>query len=329
MKYTLQNGIHIVEVPVEDFKIEMCDEKKKAAAQKNYCNAGFFATYHEGGTAFTLPVAHLVCDFAASNKYTEKYCKERGTFVGDKFRFDSSNWSYMNSFCGKKVSTLAVSGKSVYIVDTASLPATADYAISGVPVMRSGADVKFDTYVRGQGWDSSSLYATWHVFLGLKRNDNTIYVIGMKTCSVNMIKTAEAYKKFKALGMWDVIKLDGGGSFHFNVDGKAKASTLENRRINTIITFGDETQTTATPSSAATNPYPVPCVTLKKGNIHYTSNRWLQWQLSAAGYPCAVDGKFGSGTLRMVEQFQEDNKLGKDGKVGPLTRTALINAVRG
>ena len=78
MNYYVQNGIHIVEVPVKDFKVVMCDAKKKSAAKKNYCNAGFFANYSEQGQPFTLPVAHLVCDYDADSKWVKHYCSERG-----------------------------------------------------------------------------------------------------------------------------------------------------------------------------------------------------------------------------------------------------------
>ncbi len=321
MKYTVKNGIHIVEVPVTDFKIDMCDAKKKSAAQKNFCNAGFFATYDRG--AFTLPVAHLTCDYSATNTNTKKYCTERGNFDGNKFSFDSSKWSYMNEFCGHAVSTLMICGTSAWISDIKVLPADVDYAISGVPIMQNGQDVKYDPYVIGQGWDGSPMRATWHTFVGLKRGESKIYVMGMKTTTSNMIKTAEAYKKFKAIGMTDVIKLDGGGSFHFNVDGKAVASTSENRRINTIIHF----DSAKTSSATATNPYKEPSVVLKKGNLHKEGNRWLQWQLTAAGYTCAIDGGFGSETLTQVKKFQKDYGLEVDGKVGPATRSALKNAI--
>lgn len=337
MKYTTQNGIHIVEVSVEDFRIDMCDVKKKSAAQKDYCNAGFFSSPSENGTKFTLPVAHLIADYAATCSYTRKYCEERGSFDGNKFYFDSANWSYMNPMSGYAVSTLVVTDNHAVIVDTVSLPKAAKYAISGVPIMRQGADVKYNPYVIGQGWDGSPMRATWHTFVGLKKGDNNIYVIGMKTTTSNMIKTAEAFKKFKTLGFYDVIKLDGGGSFHFNVGGKAVASTAENRRINTIILFGQTQQpvrgsSPEKPSVAAPrekNPYPAPTATLKKWNLHYTNNRWLQWQLTAAGYPCKVDGKFGGDTFGIVKEFQYDHGLKQDGKVGPLTRDALIKAVGG
>lgn len=319
MRYTVQDGIHIIEVPVSDFKIVMCDEKKKSAHSKNYCNAGFFGVYHESGTEFTLPVGHVVCDFSASNKLVRNYCKERGQFTGqNKYQFDCSKFAYNNQFYGEKVSTLAVFGGSATIMDTASLPDGLDYAISGVPVMRNGADVKFETYVKTQGWDGSTLYGTWHVFVGLKQDNRVIYVMGMKTKTWNMVKSAEAFKKFKALGMRDVIKLDGGGSFLLNVDGKVVASTFENRRINTIITFGE--------SSVAedTNPYPVPTVTLRQGNRNKECNMWLQWQLNFFGYPCDVDGSFGPATKKQVVSFQAKRGLETDGSVGPATRRALL-----
>lgn len=321
MRYYQSNGIHIVEVPANDFSIVMCDKHKKRAEAKNYCNAGFFATYNEGGTKFTLPVGHLVCDFDADNKYAKKYCEERGEFVGDKFKFDSGEWSYANEFYGKKVSTLMVSKGSASIVDAQNLPSGLDYAIAGIPIMRSGADVKFATYVRNQGWDGGPLYATWHIFIGLKKDGKTIYVMGMKTKTGNMILSAEAYKKFKALGMYDVIKLDGGGSFYMNVSGKAVASTLENRLINTIICFGQKEKSEQKQDK---NPYPVPTVALRQGNLYKEFNKWLQWQLTYLGFECEIDGSFGPSTKKQVIAFQKSKGLEQDASVGPATRKALL-----
>lgn len=68
----------IYECPAESFRIVMTDSPKRGAAEGNYCSAGFFGTYHENGEAFTLPAAHLVCDYAAENKWTRKYCTEPG-----------------------------------------------------------------------------------------------------------------------------------------------------------------------------------------------------------------------------------------------------------
>ncbi len=231
--YTEQNGIHIVEIPVERFGLKMVDKKKKESGE-NVVNAGFFANFKEEGDFFTLPVGHLVCDYEAESKWVEHYCKQRGSFNGKKYTHDVNR--YANQFQGKSVSTLIVQNGKASIQDLTELPACA-YAIAGVPIMRGGEDVKLKTYVHGQGWDDSSLYATWHTFVGLKDDPGKVYVMGMKTYTWNMIHTAEAFRKFKALGFRDVIKLDGGGSFYLNADGHT-VSTSENRQINTIITFG-------------------------------------------------------------------------------------------
>lgn len=241
MKYTTtktnNNTIHIIEVPIKDFKIIMNDSRKKTAASKNYCNAGFFANYRENNQYFTLPVAHLLCDYNANSEYTKKYCNARGKFNGNKFTFDSSTWSYQNPFHKKSISTLLVNNNKAEIKDIVSIPTGYNYAISGVPIMKNGEDVDFDKYVKTQGWDGGSLYGTWHTFIGLKKDFDVIYIMGMRTTTWNMVLSAEAYKKFKELDMYDVIKLDGGGSFHMNVNGKAVESTSENRLINTIICF--------------------------------------------------------------------------------------------
>lgn len=241
MKYITKTNnnstIHIIEVLPSDFKIILNDSKKKIALSKNYCNAGFFATFKENNQFFTLPVAHLVCDYKATSQLTKHYCNERGKFSGDKFTFDSSAWSYNNPYYKNEISTLLVKDNMAEIKEVSSLPAYCDYAISGIPIMRNGVSVNYEKNIKSQGWDDSSLYSTWHIFVGLKKNTDTIYVIGMKTTSWNMVKTNEAYKYFKEIDMYDVIKLDGGGSFYMNVDGKAVASTSEDRRINTIICF--------------------------------------------------------------------------------------------
>lgn len=335
MKYTKTNNVHIIEVPVKDFKIIMNDSKKKSAYPNNYCNAGFFATYHENKQAFTLPVAHLLCDYNATSPHTKKYCTERGKFNGSKFTFDSFNWSYQNPCYKKSISTLLVDDSNAEIKDIAFVPTGYNYAIGGIPIMRSGQDVKFATYVKGQGWDASSLYATWHIFIGLKsKSATTIYVMAMKTTTSNMILTAEAYKKFKALGFYDVIKLDGGGSTHMKTNNKAIVSTLENRRINNIIVFEESKKSTNTTNAGSlvvpnstnqtsVNPYPVPTVTLKRGNKYKDYNKWLQWQLNYHGFQCDIDGGFGSETEEKVIEFQLSRNLDPDKKVGPATRKAL------
>lgn len=304
MKYTTVNGVEIAEVPVRDFRVVLYDGKKKSMG-KNRCNAGFFGNYKESGKLFTLPVGHVVCDYEATSEWTRHYCAP--SIRGSKMH-------YSDTVNGKAVSTLTISGGKARIEDLDTLPAC-DYAIAGVPIMRGGKDVKFDPYVLGQGWNGSELYGTWHIFVGIKsKTATTVYVMAMKTTTSNMVKKAEAFKKFKAMGFYDVIKLDGGGSFYFNVNGKAK-STAENRRVCTIIDMG------AVEKSG--NPYPVPTRTLRyltKGD----DVKWMQWQLTAKGYACTIDGSYGPTTKTRVMAFQRAKGLAADGICGPATRAALI-----
>lgn len=310
MKYSTQNDIRIVEVPVKDFRVILYDQAKKSMGL-NRCNAGFFATYSEQGEKFTLPVAHLVADFSSTSAWTLKYCRERGKFSGSKFTFDASKWSYENDFRGKAISTLIVKDGKATIEDVASVP-SCQYAISGVPVLVGG---KFygTTKAYGQGWDASSLYATWHIFVGLKTTTaEKVYVMALKTTAGNLLSNSAVANKFKALKFWDVIKLDGGGSFYFNPSG-AVLSTGENRRVCSIIEFG----------ATDGNPYAVPTALLYKYVRNVAAVCWLQWELNDRGYPLDVDGSFGNATLAALKAFQKDAGLKVDGYCGPATRGAL------
>lgn len=73
---------------------------------------------------------------------------------------------------------------------------------------------------------------------------------------------------------------------------------------------------TPTPASTGTRP------SLKTG-ASGEAVRALQQLLSAAGFPCGVDGGFGPNTESAVKRFQEARGLGVDGKVGPDTWRAL------
>lgn len=54
----------------------------------------------------------------------------------------------------------------------------------------------------------------------------------------------------------------------------------------------------------------------------------LQWTLKELGYnPGTPDGKFGQGTESAVRRFQSAKGLSVDGKVGPATKQALIDAL--
>ena len=232
--YKINDNLYIVPCKIEDFAIIMTDKVKKESG-KNTINAGFFASYSEEGSSFTLPVAHLLCDYAATNNWTQHYCNERGWFDKNKFYFDSAQWSYQNPMYAKSVSSFIMRDSKAAIAKIVNLPTDASYVISGVPVIIGGKKATYADAL-AEGWEASNLRATWHSMIGLKNNDNKIYIIGWKSTSTNLLSSEEAYKVFSAQGFSDVIKLDGGGSFYLNINDVIEA-TSENRHINSIIRF--------------------------------------------------------------------------------------------
>lgn len=304
-KYYKQNNVHIIECSPDEFSIVLKNDRKKNLIEKTYVNANFFAGYKENKEYFTLPVGHLVCDFDSNSEVVKKYCKERGKFDGDKFCFDSGSFSYMNQFYGKAVSTFVIKNGKPQVIDLVHADLTYDYAVSGVPIIRNGQDVKFYTYVVGQGWDATTLYATKHIFLGLKPNSDTIYIMGWKSSKSNMIYSAEAYKKFSSMGFSEVIKLDGGGSYMMKYNGTTIDSTTENRVDNAYIIIKESNKTTQ-----GDNPYSKPTRTLQRNNIG-DDVKWIQTQLKRAGYSVDVDGSFGPTTQKYFQEYAV-NKLEKE-----------------
>ena len=314
MRFSIENGIRIAEVPTKDFRVILYDGRKKAMG-KNRCTGGFFGNYSEQGEQFTLPAGHLVCDFEATNKWTEHYCRERGQLLGSRFWYDSGAWTYENKLHGKRQATLVIAEGKAVVQDQVNAPKLCSYAISGVPVLRHGAQVKHQA-VKAQGWGESSLYATYHIFVGIKESGaSAVYVMGMKTTTWNLIRSGEAARKFRALGFRDVLKLDGGGSFYFNAAGNTLA-TGENRRICTILDLGD--------AAPGENPYLPPTVSLRRGSGHMTGVCWLQWELTAHGFPCEVDGSFGAKTEKQLRAYQAAEGLAVDGSCGSATRASLL-----
>lgn len=211
MKFSITNGIRVVEVPAKDFRVIMYDARKKAMGP-NRCNAGFFGNYREQGELFTLPAGHVVCDYEATSKWNRHYCEQRGTFKGGRLYYSAP----LN---GAALSTLVVRSGMANVVEVGAAPSVCSYAISGVPVLRIGKAVRYEG-ARAQGWDASSLYATMHIFAGVKENNaDTVYILGMKTTTGNLLSSGEAARKCKALGLRDVIKLDGG-SYYLNAGGE-------------------------------------------------------------------------------------------------------------
>ena len=300
MRYTKRGGVHIVEVPVKDFAVRLVDKAKKTAYSGNYCNAGFFGNYNEGRDKFTLPVGHTVATMETDNKWVNHYCAQRGKVSGGKVVYAEP---------GRTETTLFVRGNLADMGEVSAPPEGCAYAISGVPVLRHGKAVSWAT-AKAQGWEASSLYATWHIFAGYGQDRSRVTVAALRTTTGNLISSGEGAKKLAALGLREAIKLDGGGSTILRVGGKTPVCTAGNRRICTVLTFGG-------------NPYAAPTKTLAKGN-RGEGVKWLQWELNNRGFPCSVDGSFGPGTKEALMAYQVSAGLVPDGSCGPATRKALM-----
>lgn len=230
--YTMRDGVHDFSVPVSAFSLELIDREKENCGD-NYANAGYFGEYGEK-PEYKLPAGHLVADFTATDPRTKASVEERGSIVNGKMRFNSFGFDYFNPFYQKSVSVLLVKDGSASILEVQELPECA-FAVAGVPVLRGGK--KFTSaQAIAQGWDKSSLRATYHVFVGLN-GDGRIHVLGMQTKADNLLESGEVADTLLPYGYTDVLKLDGGGSYIIKTN-LVSAATAENRRICSIIRMG-------------------------------------------------------------------------------------------
>ena len=79
------------------------------------------------------------------------------------------------------------------------------------------------------------------------------------------------------------------------------------------------------PSNDSTDPtqYTIPTSYLNQG-ASGTGVKWLQACLCQTGFTCAVDGKFGSGTVTQLKAFQRAYGLTVDGGFGPQVRNKML-----
>ncbi len=83
--------------------------------------------------------------------------------------------------------------------------------------------------------------------------------------------------------------------------------------------------TTTTTTQKPTNAYPVPTTVLRSGSVQREAVRWLQTELSQAGYQLVVDGMFGRETRAALMDYQLRHGLIVDGICGKMTINALLN----
>lgn len=220
-----------------DFSIVYWDKSKKSGSYSNYINGGFFGYYKEGGVPFTLPRGNLVCDITAETSVRSGiYDTHLKPYVhGSKLRYNTIDNAVDSELRGKKVTTLILpSTGSPYVDEVVSVPSSARYAISGVPVIRNKEDVSFNNFVVPQGWDNSPFYATDRNLIGLK--GTSIWIISGTSKTSNFVSNSEIYEALKTFEFDNVIALDGGGSYYHRYQGKS-GIVWKDREVNNIVVF--------------------------------------------------------------------------------------------
>ena len=200
----LPTEVYVQEIYPIDFEIIECDQKKRNIKQDSYFNCGFFTSEKEGNT---IAVGNL-----ANN--------------GEIISQSKDNPKWMN-LSNKQLTTIYTTKDGCYgIIRTNDLSKISRLktAVSGIPIIVGGKYVPLEK-IKEEGYFGNELYDTWHGFLGL-RHDKLVYV-AMK-CDFGAMCWA-----LVALGIYDAIKLDGGGSFILR-DEKILKATDGNRRIQNI-----------------------------------------------------------------------------------------------
>lgn len=208
----LKGSIFVQEIFPKDFKIEVVDEKKKNIAKENYFNCGFFTSEESGKT---IPVGNL-----ASGGVILSNAKDNPSWV---------------NLAGHKLTTIYTAERGVSKHTSCFVTQTDDIsqisgiktAISGIPIISGGKQVSMEE-IKAEGYFGSELYDAWHGFLGI-RQDKLCYVAAK--CAYSQMCWIMV-----ALGIYDAIKLDGGGSFILK-NGEVLKETDENRRIHNIGIF--------------------------------------------------------------------------------------------
>jgi hypothetical protein len=203
----IPNNVYVQEIEPSDFHIQKCDCRKRHVGLSKYFNLGFFS----GNDNTTVPVGNLIID----GKIVAQ-AKDNESWINVSKKKLTTIYTTKNGECGIiKTDTLD---------DDISLYKNIKYAVSGIPIIVKGKRVNLDD-IKAEGYTGGEVYDTWHGFLGI-RNGKLVYV-AMKCGFDEMCWT------LVALGIYDAVKVDGGGSFIL-YDEKEIVGTDENRRINNV-----------------------------------------------------------------------------------------------
>lgn len=199
----IPDDVYVQEIIPDNFRMQVCDCRKRHVGLSKYFNAGFFS----GNDSTTVPIGNLACG---------------GEIVSQA----KDNASWINVARKKLTTIYTTTDGRCGIAKTDNLEAIPNLkeAVSGIPIIVGGQRITMDE-IKAEGYFGNETYDTWHGFLGI-RHDKLVYV-AMKCAFAQMCWA------LVALGIYDAIKLDGGGSFILH-DVKELAGTSENRRIHNV-----------------------------------------------------------------------------------------------
>ena len=202
----IPDNVYVQEINPKDFSLKVCDCKKRDINVPKYFNAGFFSS----GEKTIVPVGNLACN-------------------GKIITQAKDNEAWMQTSKKKMTTIYTTKDGKCGIVKTDRLDSISGIkdAVSGIPIIVGGKKVSMAD-IKAEGYFGNELYNTWHGFLGI-RHGKLVYV-AMK-CEFN-----EMCWTLVALGIYDAVKLDGGGSFILH-DEKEMEGTGENRKIHSIGTW--------------------------------------------------------------------------------------------
>ena len=214
----LPTEVYIQEITPSKFKIEIVDKEKKDIPKASYFTGGFWGEEGTANGKRTIPVGNLAID----GKIVAQ-SKDQGDWINVAKKKLTTIYTKKDGTCG------------ITRTDTLENIPNLNYAISGIPIIVGGykVDMKKEEgekkhVITDEGYFGNECYDTWHGFLGIRHN-KLVYVA--MNCAFEQMCWA-----LVALGIYDAIKLDGGGSFIMK-NGTRQKYTTENRRINNIITW--------------------------------------------------------------------------------------------
>lgn len=124
--------------------------------------------------------------------------------------------------------------------------------------------------------------------------------------------------------------VEAKGINYGTIESKVSSTSWKYALLFSYINYGavsTQNKPTVSVYTNEKNPYAVPTSTVRRGD-RGNSVKWVQWELSRAGYDLSksggIDGIFGSGTEKFVKDFQKSSKITSDGLVGKNTISKLL-----